>query len=340
MQEDRLKKFPKKLQKEIKENENSGYGYVRISDQKQIGNASIETQTKLVTDYCKEHKLKLIHIYKDEGVSGRSLDKRDDFKEMLKVIKPGNFIVVNDMTRFGRDQADITHIFKELVHNKGCRFICLNPGLDSINDDSDFMVGLYAALAQRGSKEISTRVKLSMRRLSEQNKLLNRPPFGYILNKETHLYEQDEEQQKVIEMMEMLHLCGNGFSEIARKLNDDGYGKVLNNNKIKKLETPSFNPTTVRNAIIAYGFDERNLPKLTTPERIKICNDYRTEREEAKRRKEKGSDKKSGKEEMEKDVKKEEIEKEKEEEIDEKAELKKQLAQMSEMMKLMTEKLK
>src|ERR1700752_608087 len=115
----------------IESNNKFALGYIRVSDVSQIERNSLMTQTKAIMKYCDDNHLELLNIYKDEGKSGRSTEGRDDFIELMKAVKPGNFVIVYELSRFSRDLKDITDHFRNLVKNKGCTFISLNPFIDS-----------------------------------------------------------------------------------------------------------------------------------------------------------------------------------------------------------------
>ena len=49
-------------------------GYVRVSTQGQVKDGySLAYQTEEIQRYCARHKLELLDLYKDEGISGRRL---------------------------------------------------------------------------------------------------------------------------------------------------------------------------------------------------------------------------------------------------------------------------
>lgn len=237
-----------KFNEQIKINQCNALGYIRVSDVKQIDRASLETQSKLITQYCQENKLNLIKIYADEGISGMTTAGREGFLKLLEEIQPGNFLIVCELSRFARDQADTIYTFR----NNRCTFICLNPRIDSRESNADLLLGIFSSVYQEESKRISERVKANMNRLSEEGKLLCRPPFGYV-HTPTRRYIPDPEQQTVVQKIRIMHLCGVNPSEIAKRLNNEGLGHVLNNNKTKKSSDPRFSRTTITIILQNYG---------------------------------------------------------------------------------------
>ena len=48
-------------------------GYIRVSSNGQTNGDGLKRQKESIKDYCKTHKLNLVDIYSDEGVSGTIL---------------------------------------------------------------------------------------------------------------------------------------------------------------------------------------------------------------------------------------------------------------------------
>ena len=59
--------------------------YCRVSSDSSDQLNSFATQIKYYTDYSKIHtEYELVDIYADEGISGTSMKKRDEFKRLIK----------------------------------------------------------------------------------------------------------------------------------------------------------------------------------------------------------------------------------------------------------------
>lgn len=257
----------------IQSNNKVAYGYIRVSDISQIERNSLMTQTKAIMKYCEDNSLELENIYKDEGKSGRTTEGRDDFMELMRAVKPGNFVIVYELSRFSRDLKDIVDHFRNLVRNKGCVFISLHPFIDSRLESSELMIGLMGTVAQQESDRTSIRVQSNMRRLADEGKLLCRPPFGYTHNPETRRYVEDPEQQDVVKQLELWFLGGISLNEMAKRLNNQGLGHVMNNNKTKKIADAKFSATTIGSILRGYGIlkDEKT-PQFTYRQRVENWN--------------------------------------------------------------------
>lgn len=264
----------KKLLPEIIEkNSKQAYGYIRVSDDMQIEGASLITQTRAIEQFCKDNNLELIEVYSDPGKTGLKVNNRPGFLKLLETIQPHNWLILFELSRFARDQLDSLSIFRDLVRNKYCTFICINPSIDSRSENCDLMFGIYSTVVQNESKTISTRVKANMSRLSKEGKLMCRPPFGYVQDPATRHYVKDEEQQEILEQLRVWYLTGVNVNEMTRRLNEEGKGYVLNNNKKKKIENPKFSAATISNILRGYGIiKDDKTPKYTYYERIENWN--------------------------------------------------------------------
>ena len=79
--------------------------YLRLSrdDELKGESGSIETQRDILTQYCKEHNLRIVGGYVDDGWSGTNFD-RPNFQRMIDDIEDGkiNCVITKDLSRLGR----------------------------------------------------------------------------------------------------------------------------------------------------------------------------------------------------------------------------------------------
>lgn len=90
------------------------YGYVRVSTKTQ----NIERQIKNITAYAPEVK-----IY-TEKATGTKLDIRKEFKKLLKVVKSGDTIIFDSVSRMSRNAEEGIELYFELM-NKGIELVFL-----------------------------------------------------------------------------------------------------------------------------------------------------------------------------------------------------------------------
>jgi hypothetical protein len=127
--------------------------------------------------------------------------------------------------------------------------------------------------AQQEYHRIGRRVHSNMHRLSDEGKLVCRPPFEYIHDPRTRTFVPDQQQQEIVKKIEILHINGVCMNEMARRLNGEGLGTILNNNKKKINPNAKFTADNIGLILRGYGFikDEKS-PKFTHPQRVEVWN--------------------------------------------------------------------
>lgn len=92
--------------------------YIRVSSEEQkLHGISLDAQVDKLTDYAKNHNLKIIDWYKDEGVSGRKLiRKRPELQRMLNDAQAKKFdrIIFIKLDRFFRSVAEYHECMKKI----------------------------------------------------------------------------------------------------------------------------------------------------------------------------------------------------------------------------------
>jgi len=85
-------------------------GYIRVSTQGQAKDGySLKYQEEEIKAYCEENSLNLVHIFRDEGISGAKLNEealeidRVSLQEMLAHLASTQiqYVVVLNTSRFG-----------------------------------------------------------------------------------------------------------------------------------------------------------------------------------------------------------------------------------------------
>ena len=133
-------------------------GYRRVSDEKQIERASLDTQSVMIKRYCDQNGLTLIHIYEDKGLSGRETEGRQGYQEMLKVVKPGWFVVIYDTSRLNRNAQESMNFYYDL-RKMGCIIVSATQAIDSRERDAELKWTIHTAVDREESNKISDRVK-------------------------------------------------------------------------------------------------------------------------------------------------------------------------------------
>ena len=100
--------------------------YERLSrDDEQAGESnSIQNQKKYLEEYARQHGLRNIRHFYDDGYSGTNFN-RPGFAALLEEIEAGRVetLVVKDLSRFGRNYLQVGYYTEILFPKKGVRFV-------------------------------------------------------------------------------------------------------------------------------------------------------------------------------------------------------------------------
>lgn len=137
--------------------------YCRVSSGSYAQLDSFANQISYYTDLISKHDdWQLADIYADEGISGTSLNNREDLKRMLHDCRKGRIdkVLTKSMSRFARNTRDILAILRELkVIGVTVRFEKEN--IDTADITSELMISIFDSLAQEESNSISQNIKKS-----------------------------------------------------------------------------------------------------------------------------------------------------------------------------------
>ena len=169
--------------------------YCRVSTDKSEQLSSLANQKAFFTEYARRSGHQLLRLYADEGISGTSLKKRDEFHQLMRDARRSLFqaVVVKDVSRLSRNTVDFLVSIRELK-SMGINVIFLNSNMDSMGD-SEFILTLFSAMAQEESANLSKRTKFGKRLNAEKGRVpLNL--FGYdridnftlAINQPTHVH--------------------------------------------------------------------------------------------------------------------------------------------------------
>ncbi|MGM9875988.1 MAG: recombinase family protein [Bacilli bacterium] len=109
--------------------------YIRLSKEDKIKDESnsVTNQKSIIESYIKKNEdLELIDFYIDDGYSGTTFD-RPEYKRMFKDIIDGhvNTVIVNDLSRFGRNHIESDNYLENILPGYNVRFISIIDEIDS-----------------------------------------------------------------------------------------------------------------------------------------------------------------------------------------------------------------
>lgn len=204
--------------------------YSRLSqDDGQTGESgSIQTQKTLLTQYCSDHHITIGGYYCDDGWSGTNFD-RPDFKRMIDDIEAGkiNLVIVKDLSRFGREYAQMGLYIEHYFEEKGIRFISVAENIDTKNGMDNLTLPFTNVINSYYARQASTKTKAAHRARAKAGMYLGgHAPFGYIKDPDNrhHLIIDPSAADIVREIFQMF-ADGMGYVRMTKTLRER---KILN----------------------------------------------------------------------------------------------------------------
>ena len=221
--------------------------YARVSTDQDEQINSLENQVQYYTELIQSRpNWRFVPGYVDEGISGGSTKKRDNFNRMIRDAKAGmfDFIITKEISRFSRSTLDSIKYTQELLdYNVGVFF--QNDNINTLDTDSEFRLVIMAGVAQDEIRKLSERLKFGFRQAIKNGHVLgNDKLYGY--DKKDCVLTVNEEEAEIIRII--FDLYGNqrlGTRTISKRLMELGYtsreGNAFNTLTIRHiLENPKY----------------------------------------------------------------------------------------------------
>ena len=198
--------------------------YIRVSthDQEEYSPGS---QLKLIRDYAKKNGYILPEefIFQDDGISGRTAEKRPGFMTMIATAKkkprPFETILVWKFSRFARNQEESV-VYKSLLKKEN--------GIDVISISEPLMDGPFGGLIERiiewfdafYSANLGVEVRRGMTERASRGLPVSTAPLGYTYRDKAFVVLPEE--ASTVRAIYRDFLAGVPMMAIAKKLNSQG----------------------------------------------------------------------------------------------------------------------
>jgi len=197
-------------------------GYVRVSSvNSRIKGNSIKVQIDKINDYVKLNDFDLVEIYKDDGISGMSIDKRDGYKEMINYILKNDVggIVVYSLSRLGRRLKDVIE-FMDVLKGNGIKFYSIKEGLNNDDNVGGLILNILGSINEFEVNVIRDRIRDVKRSKKEKGEVYGRMVYGYD-NVNGKMVVNDYERN-VVKRIKNLRSRSWSWRRICNKLNEEG----------------------------------------------------------------------------------------------------------------------
>lgn len=197
--------------------------YTRVSSDSDDQLNSFAAQNRYYAELISgKAEWRMVDIYADEGITGTSAAKREDFQRMMADCRRGLIgqILVKSISHFARNTKDCLEAVRELKE-LGVNVRFEREGIDTANVSSELITAIYAAFAQKESESISGNMRWSYQRRMEAGTFLpSSMAYGYKLV--DRKIEIDADAALVVCRIFQWYLNGVNRIAIAKMLNEEG----------------------------------------------------------------------------------------------------------------------
>ena len=207
--------------------------YARVSSESDEQLNSLGNQISYYEDLIKRNRnWTFVPGYIDEGLSGISTKKRENFNRMVEDAAEDKFdlVITKEISRFARNTLDSIQFTRQLL-NYGVGVFFQNDNINTLDEDSELRLSIMSSIAQDELRKLSSRVKFGHQQAIKSKVVLgNSRIFGYV--KDGGKLVIDEDQAEMVRELFTLYATGQySMKQIETIFWQKGY-RNHNGNKI------------------------------------------------------------------------------------------------------------
>jgi len=197
--------------------------YTRVSANGDMPMHSLSAQVSYYSSLIQKNpEWEYAGVYTDEGISGRTIKKREGFQKLIGDCDAGkiDIVLVKSVSRFARNTVDLLETIRHLK-NIGVEVRFDRENISTFSEDGELLITLLASFAQEESRSISENIKGAIRKRFQQV-IPNghKGPYGYAWDGE--MFRIIPEQGKVVKEIYRRYLAGESAHALAKSLAADG----------------------------------------------------------------------------------------------------------------------
>jgi DNA invertase Pin-like site-specific DNA recombinase len=191
------------------------HAYLRVSGKGQVDGDGFTRQLKAIREYAAAHDVKIVKVYREEGVSGTTESaNRPAWSELMTALHSNGVrvVLIEKLDRLARDLMVQETIIADL-RKYGFELVSVAEPDLMANDPTRILVRqMMGAVAQYEKSQIVLKLRgARMRMRAKVGRCEGRKPFGFYPG-----------EALALERTKSLRAEGLGFDRIAAKLNEDG----------------------------------------------------------------------------------------------------------------------
>lgn len=236
------------------------YTYKRVSTAMQIDGYSLDAQRSRMKAYADFNDYEIVGEYEDAGKSGKSIEGRMQFRQMMEDVKSGkdniSYVLVFKLSRFGRNAADVLSTL-QVMQDFGVNLICVEDGIDSSKDAGKLMISVLSAVAEIERENIRVQTMEGRIQKAREGKWNGGfAPYGYqLVNGKLEINE--EEALAIRTIYDQYVNTDIGSNGISKYLENHGIRKIQRQNGKNPLFDAHLVRLILKNPVycgkIAYG---------------------------------------------------------------------------------------
>ena len=207
--------------------------YARVSSESDAQLNSLGNQIAYYENLIKKNLAwTLVEGYIDEGLSGISTKKRENFNRMIDDAATDKFdlVITKEISRFARNTLDSIQYTRQLL-SYGVGVFFQNDNINTFDEDSELRLSIMSSIAQDELRKLSSRVKFGHQQAIKSSVVLgNSRIFGYT-KADGRLVIDETEATMVRELFELYATGEYSMKQIEKIFWDKGY-RNHNGNKI------------------------------------------------------------------------------------------------------------
>ncbi len=236
------------------------YLYTRVSTTMQIDGYSLDAQKTKMKAFCDYNEYEIASEYEDAGKSGKSIEGRIAFNQMMDDIKSGkdevSYVLVFKLSRFGRNAADVLATL-QVMQDFGVNLICVEDGIDSSKDAGKLMISVLSAVAEIERENIRVQTMEGRMQKAREGKWNGGfAPYGYSLI-DGKLEVNEEEAVAIRTIFDQYVNTDLEANGIAKYLENHGIHKIARQNGTNPLFDAALIRRIIQNPVysgkISYG---------------------------------------------------------------------------------------
>ncbi len=169
--------------------------YARVSSESDEQLNSLGNQVSYYENLIKQNAAwTFVPGYIDEGISGISAQKREQFNQMIADAKGNRFdlVITKEISRFARNTLDSIQYTRQLL-SSGVGVFFQNDGINTLDEDAELRLAIMSSIAQDELRKLSSRIRFGHQQAIKSNVVLgNNRIFGYKKDNKKLVIDEEE----------------------------------------------------------------------------------------------------------------------------------------------------